>query len=219
VLSAAALHRLSRATGARPWPSIALALAALALPVAVVAKLSWLRGEPDTLEQAARFLEEHARKDDSILVSPGVELPLLQDRRALEWNAREVRSPHIYLWTNHLLRAEPIPAGADTYRTLLMPVFGGSFWQDLDSDPRGAVSRLEADYVVCAALIGHDPPPKLTAVRNVMAETGELVARFSAWRAQERSYSLVYYVEPPAICSVLRAKALGPVVEVYRTNP
>jgi hypothetical protein len=100
-----------------------------------------------------------------------------------------------------------------------MPVFGGSFWQDLDSDPRGAVSRLEADFVVCAALIGHDLPPKLTAVRDVMAETGELVARFAAWRSQERSYPLAYHVDPPAFSSVLRAKAVGPVVEVYRMRP
>ena len=216
VLSAAALHRLSRATGARPWASSALVLAALALPFAVVAKLSHLRGEPDTLEQAARHLEKHARRDDRILVWPGVELPLFQDRVALEWNAREVRSPHVYLWTNHLLGAETIGDGAGGYRTLLMPVFGGSFWKDLEGDPREAVSQLDADLVVCVDLIGRGPPPKLTLVRGVMAETGELVARFAAWRSRERLYPLAYHLDPFAFTSVLRAQAVGPVVEIYR---
>jgi hypothetical protein len=216
-----------RAGRARP---LALAGAALLLCASSAAglKLVWLRGQPDTLSEAATFLAQRVPPDGAgqIYMTPPLELPLARTARTLETDP--ARQPHLHgMWTRYLA---DLPADAR-----LAPRF------DIEwLDQRAGIGDLGRDPELFAFVDFYGPGwfvleperarkhPWAERVRGRIAELGTLAARISpdgdpqahdsGWTGQDRAYA--YGGDwPNNTWRVLGLRAIGPLLEIHRISP
>lgn len=204
------------------------ALLLLCFSSAAGLKLVWLRTRPDTLSEAARFLSERAEPEgaDSIYITPPIDLPLARTRRTLLVDG--ARQPSLHgPWARYQagLPDKAMPA----------PRFDVE-WLDY----RPGIGDLGRDEDLSDFLDFYGPgwfvvePERarkhawFARVRGGLAERGTLVARISpdgypaahesGWIGQDRAYA--YGGDwPNNTLRVLRLRAIGPLLEIYRIEP
>lgn len=219
--------RLAARRGARPFARVCGAApiaVALALQGGVAERVSALCAAPDTYEHTAEWIERNCERSTTKLSAlTSTYLPLMRDDAGLasvahmvptwidSWLAYQTRLPHDarmpYAWH---LNALPLHSSAEL-RAMAMDV--GRFLHTLD-----------ADYVVIEDVDGRKPPlgrRYLEALRRGLRQELRLVARFSPWPAGDESdlpFGYTSIGQPTGACwafDALRARALGPVIEIY----
>ncbi len=100
LLAIAAGFAFQRAT-ARLGRGAALAVAALllAIPIVPAVQFARIRTRPSPLDEAARWVEANVPRDETVVVVPHYDLPLLLTDRAIEWNTRD---PGQTVWSAYL---------------------------------------------------------------------------------------------------------------------
>lgn len=126
VLSAVAVMRCAEmlargapGAAARRLLTAGVALAALAFPAYASLKFASVRDAPDTVEQAARWIQENVRPEEgNIVVAPILTLPLFHDPSLLEPGV----PPYLYgAWVTYQLKLPRSSTRGPCYRLINIP--------------------------------------------------------------------------------------------------
>jgi hypothetical protein len=210
---------------ARARPALAAFLAALvvAFPVLVAARFALLRAAPDTYERAARWVAEHVDPaEERVATSASLALPLFHAPEALRAAAEDYATRQ-NLWIRWQLEHLPLEddapfAGGERWKLLLAP--GKLLHMNREHSREELETWLaatDADYAVLERSRRMEFIPQAAALRELIAERGELVAairgedeRWCTERPQD------YQEIPDFVPRILAATAFGPCLEIYR---
>ena len=217
VLAAAGLARVARG---RAFAALALALCAAQSALAL--RLAALRARPDTAEQAAAWIESHVdRPGERIALLPGLELPLLRGAESNAWLAPFAPVAQ-HPWTTYQAWLDPGERARLGWRIVTPPAPTHEERERIQADPGPWVDALDARWAVIEV---HEPArtPLFARLREGLVARGTLAARFSPWAdARDDRPFVPNDLEEPHLLRgsfvghALRARALGPVIEIYR---
>lgn len=228
VCTAGGFERAGALLAARPpgAPSRAwtyAAIAVFAVQALSASALSGVRTASDTLERAADWIRSNTvRGQDRIVVTPGIELPLLHGESGMPWVRLNQDNPR-NLWLAYQNRIDPA-VRTSLGSTLLVPNLRTQEDRALiEKDPELYFESVSANYVV---LHLPDSQPVYARIREATHRRGTLVARFSPWRfgsGDERPFLMYEWSHRSQLPGdwlwhALRARCLGPVVEIYRLD-
>ncbi|MBI5432377.1 MAG: glycosyltransferase family 39 protein [Planctomycetes bacterium] len=196
-------------------------LVGLALPFTLCARWSWLCSSPDTLELAARRIEELAvRGDTPIFVQASLDLPLARDATSLAHDGARVRNP-MRPWTCYQAtrlesdRPEPVYPLRDLAAPAKLP------YKELVGHPERVLEALGRGLYVIEFPQGA-AHASAWELRDALASRGVFVERIEpgdelGGGAHVLGYQLEPRSSPPwTWLRILRASAIGPVVEIRR---
>lgn len=232
MLAAALVASGSRALAARartPLASRALtampAVVVLALQGYAAVHISNLRAAPDTAEEAAQWIEHNLRRDrDRIAVLPGLNLPLVYGDEFLR-EASSTLPNTVESWFTYQADLSPEERAKFAWHLGRLPFSDEKEMTLARGDVPAFLSGLDADYAVIEVYDGR--PPRLRrklfeALREELQRRSPLLARFSPWNG-DRHEVLPFVYENIRLVSgwcwtadALRARAMGPVIEIYR---
>lgn len=221
-LAAYAGWRIWVGLGARRAVAVGIAIAFGALPLAAAVRQSWLRTQPDTYRLAARWIGEHADSAaDRVEVIPSFDLPLAQRDDALEHNRKLFFSKSGYPWMRWLIDHRGALAVEPRFGLFWIPLHK-QFYDDAHRDPAGFLEQLPGRFAVLEVFSPGRNPAVLGKLRNLAVEHYARVARFGPEadpRASDEplAHQDDYRTDPPDVFwRIFRARALGPVIEIYR---
>ena len=226
-LACAAAWGAWRVVSGRPqWARPALA-AGLVLALGVQgyasSRLAWIRSRPDTCDQVGAWVRDNVEPGaEQVVITPPFDLPLARTERSLRRENGGLRTRSHSPWVKHQVRlgeGERPPPLYDIRWLVLGPTAG-----DIE-EPAGMRTFLDGYgpgvYVLRVATGGRgsrfDP-----VLRSELSARGTLLARFSPDPDPYFSdHPLMDEDEevgdwPHVFLRVLRARAVGPVLEVYR---
>jgi hypothetical protein len=209
---------------ANPLPSLArgaVLVLALAPQAWLAIRLAVVRREPDTIEEAARWIADHVERADKIVVLPSLELPLPQTPAALEENARMSDNPN-RPWFRYLSALAPSERPTPAWNLVAMPMATDADRAAIQNDPAAYVRGLHAQWAVIEVYSEDRKPPVLRSVRIGLEKVAERVARFVPDRVDEGEDLPIVYQDDefsrtsPWAWRAARARCVGPVMEVWR---
>ena len=199
---------------------VSIAGGALVLPAFAGARLAWLRSRPDTLEEAARWIENHAPAERVyVSASQPLDLPLFRKPEGFKPFGAKQLTP----WTRWQVSVPESSAPRDRHdvRWLVAPPRG--------SDLPTHVQSLSPALFVIEAYEKRTQHRALVELRRALKQTGERLARFSPDRDVEASELDLFFqlsdhfnegannVDWPNFTArLLTARAIGPVIEICR---
>lgn len=196
-------------------------VAALALPAFASTKLAWLRAGPTTLGLTAQWIRDNVRDpaSESVWVLPPLDFPLFRTDESLRYPPG--KSAPFSPWSRYQRQMKDVDKVPPLYRL---------YWLD----PKPEFGKLETDAEIDAYLRSFGPglfvvesidsrrnPTRHAVVQRVRA-LGERLARFSPDGDADFTDLPLWEqdIEDPAwpnvFWRVLRARAVGPVIEVHR---
>ncbi len=199
----------------------AASLAGLAIipPIFGALHLALLRNRPDTGTLAAEWLREQDLSRARVFVLPTIDLPLRRSSAALaalpkDFGAR--MSP----WLDAQVAGELSAAPRETFDLYTMPIPADDSRARIMMDPAEYVRSLGADIAVIEVF---EPSHRmvLAAIRDGLAREGRLVQRISPDAVDTGSNMPLSYQDdelPEYVAwrqRAMRARALGPVLEIY----
>lgn len=229
VFAAWGLQRVGERCGARA--TAAVALLALTFPAAASAKLAWLRARPDTLDLAAQWLEARpeATRETVYLsaAAPALDLPLFRRPEGLLFYGKQPRLP-LSPWSAWQAR---IPAGAAPgplydLRWLVAPR-GPAASGDLGS----YLQSLAPALFVVEVYEQRSQHALQVRLRQALQLRGTRLVRFSPDPDPEQTELELFFQLsdhfnddeqvrwPHFSARLLRAHAIGPVLEVWKVAP
>ena len=222
VFAAQVPSHLSRAPAWRK-PVAALAVAAVLVSGYAAARMAWVRTQPDTLEQVAAWLEQHAEPaSEAVFVfPPPMDLPLGRDATSLGVRG-ERPTPLFSLWSKYQSRLED---GGPVPRWSMRWIVGKPDERRRTDD--AAVDELLDRYgpgLYVVQVMTERAPPFVERMRAGLLRRGELLERFSPdpdpWSSDYPFFEQDELVPgwPHVFARLLRARAVGPVVEVFRVE-
>ncbi|HEV8113204.1 MAG TPA: glycosyltransferase family 39 protein [Planctomycetota bacterium] len=206
--------------------SVGLAIGAvLTLQATAAVRLSSIRSQPDTSTEAATWIRSHIRPNDElVIVSPGIELPLLRTPDALarsrsmlpnanqRWFAYEQSAPAMADTTVERFDLVTVPASTEEDRARLL------------KDPAGFLRGLGTEWVVLEVHRVYDWRG-VAKLRGALGQIGELAARFSpdrigTWGELPIAYEGFDPRPSPVFwfLRVLQARCTGMVLEIWRVR-
>jgi len=202
------------------WLALALAAASLLLAGTVAARRVLLASRPDTLELAALWARDHLTADQVLWLPPGTELPVAYAEAALEADLPETYMPHRYAWSRYQREHALGPQVGPRLRVRLVPWLARPVWQRVVSDAPGVLDELQGDFLLCAAYSSDQPIRPLQVLRPLLSARGAPLFRcVPLERGDGLGRALLYQHEGSArntlFLDVLRARHLGPAVEIY----
>lgn len=226
LLACAAAWLWSRAwahAGAARALVLALSLGTLLASSLPGAKLALLHGRLDTLQEATRLVAELARPGDAIVLSPPIDLRMARTPAALD-TAGEKRLPLFSPWTSYQAALPPGGVRGEQYDLSWFGV--REDMGDLDQDD--ALAAYVDYYGPGLFVFDLERLRKhhwYVRIRDRVAQLGTLEARLSpdpdpnftdlGLGVQDRDFP----DQPHAVWRILRARAWGPVLEIYRVEP
>lgn len=225
LFAAGGLAGLARFVGARWAP--ALAAASLTVTLVPALRLAWLRAQPDTAERAATWLTEGDATPEAteVLCLNLLSLPLMQAPGYAHSDGAWSRSR----WERYqtALEANEQNAAQSTARRIGVPLRYPSamdiaaLW--MDPDPVATARTMLAQYAPELVLLGTSLPATivpegtrraLSAMRaSVRAPEYELIETFASSDAGALDVDVGFQT---TLGVVLRARAFGPRIEVWR---
>jgi len=222
VMAAAGVAFMARAL---PVPlqrsgSLGLAFASLALPLCSAVRLELLRLQPDTYEQAARWIDDHIDRNDRLYASYGVDVPLAQDPASLAANRRFLLAKPSFPWLRHQIAQPPdaIHAPRRWYRWIAANP--GESLSARERRPHELLRQLGVQYLIIDANESRHPETRL--LRHFLLRTATRLARFSPDGDEDATNVALNYqdqlgvVMPNFTARIWTAKSLGAVLEIYR---
>jgi hypothetical protein len=210
----------------RAWARGLFVAAVLAWPAWTTWRLGSLRVAPDTLEQAAAWLQDHTDAGVTrTFLPPGSDLPLARRPEVLRADAELPRGIRPDPWLDYQVRllearGPDLPLFEAGHLAFHLPIRGPGAIARLRKSPEEYLGRLGAEVVVVPVSLKKRNAPAWL-LREDARRRGELLARFSPEASEAlRPYPFAYYEEPADDpvhfgLRVLRARAVGPTVEVY----
>ena len=208
---------------------VALRCAAASLVAAILAvqgfgaaKLSQIRSRPDTATEAAAWLREHLpSRTDRVLLTPGVDLPLLLTPDALGQN--EERPNLGQRWYAYQIASVPPESAAlERYDLQSLPLTREEDKQRFWRDPAAYLRELGAPWIVIEGRRTWEWRG-LDRLRGTLGEIGELVARFEPDDAERYRDAPIAHqgFDPlpfpiPWFRRILGARCTGSVLEIWR---
>lgn len=211
-------------TRARAWRIAALLL--LAAQTARAGWLSFVRGADDTGVLAARWIVEHLdRASARLAFSPGTYVPLVRQLSLYDATARDQDSNPSGAWFPYQADLDPRESARFAWRSEFLALPDATSTRAAVATAEERVGELDADFLVLAVWDGRVFPlrrPALERVRSAAAARGRCIARFSPWADGDLDplpfdhYDVVDRGQPPCwFWRVLRARRVGPVIEIY----
>jgi hypothetical protein len=218
---------------------VAIAIASPLIGALATARLSLIRARPDTLSEAAAWVATHA-DGDSIFLSPrpdwkhqmsSIDLPLGRTAAGLARpGGPKVDGYNVWsLYQRRLSDKRGPEPRFDLHWAFLsardIESFAGTRSEFLDSDSRGYFVSTGPGLYVLEVCEGQDNPD-LNGLRAALQTVGSLEARFSPDVDPHRTDLPLTYRDqlqqlpdrPNLTRRILRARAVGPVVEIYRVT-
>jgi hypothetical protein len=214
------------AQAGRFWHRVSVGIAigaVLTLQATAAVRLSSIRAQPDTSTEVATWIRSHIRPNDElVMISPGVELPLLRARDALA-RSRAMLPNANQRWFAY---EQSAPAMADTaldrFDLVTVPASTVEERATLMKDPAEYLRRLDTKWVVLEVHRTYDWKG-VAKLRSALGEIGELTARFSPDRMGTWGESPITYegFDPRPFpvfwfLRVLQARCTGMVLEVWK---
>ncbi len=211
----------SRASSALARSALVVAaFGALVVPALASTKLSWLRTQPDTADQATYWLRANVSDPASqpIFALPPLDFAVMRTTESLRYPPG--RAAFFTPWTIYQNKLDDSARIAPLYRI---------YWLSAKEDHR----RLESEDEVEAYLRSHGPGlfvverihANQSAGRSRIADTlaarGRRLARFSPDGERELTLHKLWDQDveapdwPQVTWRVLRARSVGPVIEIY----
>jgi hypothetical protein len=189
----------------------------LTFPCVVAVRFAQLRTWPSTYEEAAAWvLETVDPEEDVVYLSLPMTLPVRSDAASLE--AEEAGFPERGLgWYSYQRKVGESPS-APAYRTRWLPLHD----PDLRRRARKEfVHSLGGGYCINEVFTGRSVDPQVEDVRIGLQQEGKLLVRFAPDLSPIASLPLDYQEVADALVPnraprLLRARALGPYLEVFR---
>lgn len=204
-----------RRARARAWTAWVPALVVVAVQAAFVAQFARVRAQPDTLAEAARWIERELPASVRLALFPGDDLPLLRRLGQRQVLAGKVFAPH-EPWLAYQSRLGSGPWDAEARDvTVLSPRV-----ELLDAELR--TSGVE--YVVLRTY-GNPRRGDLERARDALARCGSLRATFRAIDDDDprpfvpRDQLDQFPREAFWLGRLVRAERVGQIVEVWRIEP
>jgi len=182
-------------------------------------RLARVYGAVDTLTLCARWIDANIPPGSARLaVLYTIDLPLVRTAQSLRENPRqrfEVTRP----WVVYQTHLPPDTLAGQRYDLVTVPLASPSGVALFDSDLKACIASWHADYAIIQvhAVEGQS---RSDSVRAPLRELGTLVARFSPYADPDEVRPFWYQHHPRSYGwwtgNLLRAHALGPVLEVYR---
>jgi 4-amino-4-deoxy-L-arabinose transferase-like glycosyltransferase len=202
---------------------LGLALVLLAPQFALAARLATLRSRPDTVAEAARWIESQLQPGaQRVLFLPTHDLPLPLDAQALESNAAMMDTP-ARPWFRYQRALPPAARLAPGWKLLAMPLRPEA-QKLLAQDAPRYLRTLAADWLVVEVYTEGRKPVVLDAIYPALGALAERVARFAPEDANEDDDLPLTWSDdeyPRHECwalRLLRAQRMGPVVEIWRAQ-
>jgi hypothetical protein len=195
-------------------------LALVGLPAATVCRQAWLRSQPDTYEQLARWIETNLDSaHDRIALLPPLGLPPLfqADEALTEIPAADDPAQRVY-WHVYQ-RLLPAAAKPEPRWMLGLLQFEPGDSDLLRADPRGFVQALPYDYIALETEARSAPIEKRRTFEAILRASGARVARFAP---DELDLPIEYQERqrgewsPNYALRLWRARSIGPVIDVLR---
>jgi hypothetical protein len=194
-----------------------------ALQAVFALALARVRAADDTAREAAAWIATHVERGaERIAMRPGLELPLLRDDSSSAWLASFAGYTHNawLAYQSHLDRSVRSSLG---WPIQVLPASDREDVARILADPDRYVDELPAELVVIALPDRGALHPR---IHDALRRRGELVARFTPWRFpkdDERPFLRNEWDDPTVVSgswiwNVLRARCLGPVIEIYRIH-
>jgi len=210
---AASLLGLARG---RPAVQVGVAVLMLAFPAWVVARYVAVRSAPDTIEQAAAWVQANLDPErDRVVLTPRLPLPLFHSAEALRIGREDyvTRQQAWMRWQiDHLPREEEERfEGGARWNLILSP---GNLAK---RDANAWLDEVDAGYAILEVSRLTSNRPEIMDLRDRVRERGtalavirgEDVSRCSDW-------PLDYQDIQDYAARILRARAFGPCIEIYR---
>ena len=237
------LQRLVAGLREHGRPALAQGLAllvvlGLALPVTAAAKLSWIRGQPDTLSEVADWLRTEGSGGPVFLAprplwissNSAIDLPLGREAAGLKPPGGPARGLDLYnLWTRYQKRLadhigpEPrLDLHWMWWRPKDVQDFVGPRPEFLAQHPWASFASTGPGLYVIEVFETR-PKVDIIELRRALQRCGTLEVRFSPDRDPHWSELPQLYIDgqgdwPHVTLRLLQARAWGPVVEVYRVT-
>lgn len=215
------------AGGVLGWEPVArrsttmIAAVILVLQFAYAARLSWWRASDDTVEQAARWIEENVKPTDGTIVTlPYIDVPVLRTSSALKADSwQRWQGPNV--WQRYLETVPPADLDARGYDLSAVPLPK----EELDRKavlavPGPFIAQITARYVITARV---PDDPLATVLRAELAGRATLVARMSPWRDDSNEPLVPWTGRRTAptrmwLTTLLRARSPGQIVEIWHVE-
>ncbi len=215
------LANLPAANDALRRGATALTVAALALPAAAVAKLAYLRAQPDTLDLAANWIEREA-PNSTVWIAPPLDLPVLRTLKGLELAGRAPKLGEGFTpWTSWQTRiAAPDDVSVDLRWLIPRPA--------QRADLEAYLVSLGPGLVLIEVYEERTEHMLMVSLRKALMARAERVARFSPDRDPDATELELFFQlsdhfnsdphlrHPHFTARLLRAQAIGRVLEVWR---
>jgi len=218
LLSALALHDIAALVG-RALPrlrapvGIALAVLLLALPSFASAKLVWLRSRPDTLQEAASFLEQ-SLESERILLHPRAFLPLAGHLDESATDATR-RMPYSSAWLRYLSKRnrEGLDSGGGEL-VAFPPELNSLTRSGLPADIAKLKRALRKQNSTAALCVISDGAGRTEGLRQALFQISDRV-----WMTEHEPgamYANDGYQEDEMLEIVLNAHVWGPRLAIFR---
>jgi hypothetical protein len=211
-------RRLARVCGVAP-----IAVAAL-LQGGMAEHVSALCAAPDTYEHTAEWIERNCdRANTKLSALTSTYLPLMRDDAGLA-SVAHMYPTWIDSWLAYQAQLSHAARATHAWRLKALPLHSSAELHEMATDVGKFVHTLDADYVVIEDADGRKPPLRrryIEALRRGLQQELRLVARSSPWPAGDESdlpFGYTSIGQPTGACwafDALRARALGPVIEIY----
>jgi hypothetical protein len=225
-IAAAALLALGSASWRPRFLGRAATALAMLVPLSTATALARLRGRPDTTIQLAGWIEAQSLgKEDLFYLTDGFDVPLFYARDDLGQNRRQLFGARTYPWFRYQDRIDPVSMAEDAQPMRFIPHRDPEFLAAFEADPASALLSLNPRYIAIARFSREDLPWPRSVVREACASLATQVEVFSPCESPTLASSPLAYqdsgvaMRDPIFLRILQARALGPVIEVYRFDP
>lgn len=188
-------------------------------PAVCVLRMDAVRAAPDTFEEAAAWIAEHARPEEERIVAlPYLELPLFHSERVLPAHAG------FSYWARYQASAAPGTIAGPRF-DYEMPGPRDETNAAYGEDPLAHLRAIDADWVVIQDVgPGYKRHPLIPKTLAALRASAERVARFSPLAVDDGSNannSIRYpktELSQPFVRRMLESRCMGPTIEIYRVG-
>ena len=186
---------------------------ALVVPTAGAVKLVQLRSSPDSLVRTARWLAQNADPSQTLYLTPGFDLPMVQRVENLETDMGVLKFP----WHMYQVSRRDEPWTEPSWDMPYVPYDDPEFVKALGIDPARAMRLLDADFLTFGLYWNDSEPRMWQRMRKGIRSIGDCVQYIAPLARAGRGRPLQY--EDCFLRSVWNAKMVGPAIEIYRVRP